>query len=260
MKNLLWRGSKYFRHLTTAKNTKGHGIHSPYLYRFTHNAIYEKHPFYVFPKIEDLRDNLYFDDRMVNIKEYGTGVDRQMMVREIAKTSLQGAKWGQLLFRIVNFTKALNVLELGTSLGVTTAYLASPRQDIKCVTIEGSEDIAKIAQESFDKLEIKNIDLKVGNIDDILQETLVEMGTLDVVYFDANHTYEATLNYFNQCLNYIHPNTVFIFDDIYWSKEMTQAWKKIRTHELVTSSINLYRVGILFFNKSFPKRTYKMKY
>ncbi len=260
MKDLFWQATKYIRHSTTAKNTKGHGIHSPYLYRFTHNAIYEKHPFYVFPKIEELRENLLFDNRIINIRDYGTGSNKEMRVKDIAKTSLQPAKWAQLLYRIVNFTKAENVLELGTSLGVTTSYLASPNKEIQCVSLEGSDEIAKIAKESFAKLDIKNIEVKVGNIDEILSPTLDEMGQLDVVYFDANHTYEATLNYFNQCLNYIHPNTVFIFDDIYWSKEMTKAWNSIRKHEKVTSSINLFKVGILFFNKSYPKRTYTMKY
>ena len=104
---------KYFSHLFDAKNTRGHGIHSPYLYRFTQNAIYEKNPFYVFPKIELLRENLKFDERKLFVKDYGTGTDRETRVLDIAKASLKSPKWAQLLYRVVNFTKAQQVLELG---------------------------------------------------------------------------------------------------------------------------------------------------
>ncbi len=249
---------RFIRHILDAKNTKGHGIHSPYLYRFTHNAIYEKNPFYVFSQIETLRENLYFDDRHIFIKDYGTGSDRETRVLDIAKSSLKKPKWAQLLYRVVNFTKAQNVLELGTSLGLSTAYMASVSKDINMVSLEGSEEIAKIAQENFEKLEVENVNLVVGNIDDTLAPTLKEMGRLDVVFFDANHRKEAVLKYFNQCLEYIHDGTVFIFDDIHWSKSMDQAWEEIKKNDKVTASMDLFELGIVFFNKNFSKKNYKM--
>ena len=251
--------NKYLKHFFKSKNTRGHGIHSPYLYRFTQNAIYEKNPFYVFPKIEVLRENLKFDERILSIKDYGTGVDREARVLDIAKTSLKSPKWAQLLYRIVNFTKAQHVLELGTSLGLTTAYMASVSSEISCVSLEGSEEIAKIARENFEKLEIDNIELVVGNIDQTLESQLEKSTKWDVVFFDANHRKEPVLNYFSQCLEHIHRDSVFIFDDIHWSAEMEEAWRAIRKNSRVTTTIDLFEVGIVFFNKSYPKKTYKMK-
>ena len=250
---------KYLRHLMDAKNTKGHGIHSPYLYRFTLNAIYEKNPFYIFPQIETLRKNLNFDDRKLAITDFGTGSNREARVRDVARLSLKRPKWAQLLFRIVNFTKARNVLELGTSLGLTTSYLASVHSDVRCISLEGSEDVAKIAKENFEKLEIKNVELIVGDIDKTLNQALASMPQLDVVFFDANHTKEATLNYFSRCLEHIHPDTVFVFDDIHWSKDMEKAWCEIRKHQSVTATIDLFEMGIVFFNKSYQKKRFKMR-
>ena len=250
---------KYFSHLFDAKNTKGHGIHSPYLYRFTQNAIYEKNPFYVFPKIEILRENLNFDDRILHIRDYGTGSDREARVFEIAKTSLKRPKWAQLLYRVVHFTKAQHVLELGTSLGLTTAYMAAVNSEIRCVSLEGSEEIAKIARENFEKLELDNIELVVGNIDETLELQLTKSDKLEVVFFDANHRKEPVMKYFLQCLEHIHPDSVFIFDDIHWSAEMEQTWRQIRKNSRVTTTIDLFEVGIVFFNKNYPKKTYKMK-
>ncbi len=250
---------RYIRHFFDAKNTKGHGIHSPYLYRFTQNAIYEKNPFYVFPKIELLRDNLIYDDRNLFVKDYGTGADRNARVLDIAKSSLKSPKWAQLLYRVVNFTKAQQVLELGTSLGLTAAYMASVNSEIKCETMEGSDEIAGIARENFDKLEIDNIEIVTGNIDDTLQPLLDKTEKLDVVFFDANHRREAVIRYFQQCIEHIHPDTVFIIDDIYWSADMEKAWNEIRKHNQVTTTIDLFEIGIVFFNKNYPKKTYKMK-
>lgn len=252
---LLYKG---IYHFFDSKNSRGHGIHSPYLYRFTQNAIYEKNPFYIFPKIETLRENLKYDDRILSVKDYGTGSDRQTRVLDIAKTSLKSRKWAQLLYRIVNFTKAQNVLELGSSLGLTTAYLASVKSDITCISLEGSEEIANIARENFEKLEINNVEIVVGNIDETLGEQLEKLKTLDVVFFDANHRQEPVLNYFQQCLEHIHHDSVFIFDDIHWSEEMERAWRIIRKHRKVTTTIDLFEVGIVFFNKNYPKKTYKM--
>ena len=250
---------KYFSHFFDAKNTRGHGIHSPYLYRFTQNAIYEKNPFYVFPKIELLRENLKFDERKLFVKDYGTGTDRETRVLDIAKASLKSPKWAQLLYRVVNFTKAQQVLELGTSLGLTAAYMAAVNSEINCVSMEGSDEIAGIARENFEKLEIENVDIIVGDIDEILEMHLAATDKLDVVFFDANHRSEAVMKYFNQCIEHIHPDSVFIFDDIYWSADMEKAWNEIRKDKRVTATIDLFEIGIVFFNKNFPKKTYKMK-
>ncbi|MFV0392248.1 MAG: O-methyltransferase [Paludibacteraceae bacterium] len=249
---------KYLVHLLNAKNTKGHGIHSPYLYRFTQNAIYEKNPFYIFPEIEALREHLYFDDRVLDLKDFGTGQDRETHVMDIAKKSLKKRKYGQLLYRIVHFLQAKQVLELGTSLGITTSYLASGNSDIRCVSMEGSEAIVKIARENFEKLQLENIELIVGNLDETLSPTLNTKGNWDVIFFDANHRKAPTLNYFLQCLEHIHRYSVFIFDDIHWSEDMEDAWNEIRKHESVTVCVDLFEIGIVFFNKDFPKKTFKM--
>lgn len=249
---------KYIRHLLKAKHTRGHGIHSPYLYRFTMNAIYEKNPFYLFSQIEALRESMKYDDRTILMEDFGTGENREIRVRDIAKKSLKRTRLAQMLFRVVNFTNAKNVLELGTSLGITTAYLASPSSDIKCISLEGSQAVAAIAGENFEKLEITNAKVKVGNIDVTLQQALEELGSVDVVFFDANHRKEPVLRYFSQCLEYIHPETVFIFDDIHWSADMEKAWCTIRNHEKVTAAFDLFESGIVFFSSNFPKKNYKM--
>ena len=116
---------KYYKHFISAKNTGGHGVHSPFMYQFTRYVLHEKHPFYIFDSIEKLRASLENDKRVLNITDFGTGINRTRSVSDIARKSLKSTRESQLLFRIAHYMKAVNILELGTSLGVTSTYLGS---------------------------------------------------------------------------------------------------------------------------------------
>ncbi|HET7732429.1 MAG TPA: class I SAM-dependent methyltransferase [Paludibacter sp.] len=204
--------------------------------------------------------NLKKDYRAINITDFGTGSDRTETISAIAYKSLKSAKYGQLLFRIIHYFRAQNVLELGTSLGITTSYLASVSSEIHCTSLEGCPEIAKIARENIDKLAIKNVEIVVGDINSTLANVLNQTNKLDFVFIDANHKSEAILRYFNLCLSKVHSNTVIVIDDIYWSSDMEKAWKVIKNHPQVMSTIDLFQLGIVFFNMDLNKKHYKMRY
>ena len=139
-------------------------------------------------------------------------------------------------------------MELGTSLGINTAYLAL-NKDTKVYSFEGDQKVAKLAAQHL--ASFNNCKLIRGNIDNTLVTFLADYEqALDLVYFDANHTYEATLRYFNLCLPHAHEHSIFILDDIYWSRGMTKAWKEIKKHPKVIASVDIFDAGILFFDPS----------
>ncbi|MDR3653802.1 MAG: class I SAM-dependent methyltransferase [Paludibacter sp.] len=251
---------KFLVHFFSARNTKGFGVHSPFVFQFTDFVLVDKSIFYVFPEIEAIRSNLRRDKRIINIKDFGTGHDRTRKVSEIAKCSIKSAKYGQLLYRIANYLKARDILELGTSLGLTTLYLASSSNKIQCVSLEGCPQTANLAKENFDKLGFENIKTVVGNIDDTLPDVINEMEKLDMVFIDANHRYESVIQYFDICLHKAHDNTVIIIDDIYWSADMEKAWERIKEYPKVKTTIDLFQFGIVFFNPDLYKKHYKMRY
>jgi len=250
---------KYCLHFLIAQNTRGFGVHSPFMYNFTRFVLYERHSFYAFEAIEKIRLILIKDKRVLNINDYGTGCDRKRSVADIAKKTLKSPKQAQLFYRFANYLKVRNILELGTSLGLTTSYLASSSIDIKCISLEGCPEIAQVAQNNFDKLGIKNITLITGNIDDTLAHVLIESEPLDLIFIDANHRKEAVLRYFEQCISKVHKDTILIVDDIYWSSDMEQAWHSIKMHSLVSSTIDIFHMGIVFFNSDLHKIHYKMR-
>ena len=251
---------KYIKFLTKARNTKGHGVHSPFVFDFLSNVIYTKNEFYVFNSIESIRKDLNQNHQELFIKDLGTGVDRKAMISNIARKSLQKRKYAQLFFRIIHQYRFQNILELGTSLGVTTAYLAANSGKTKCITLEGSPEIAAVARENFNKLNLNNIQIIEGNIDDTLTEALNLHEKVDFVLIDANHQSKAVLNYFELIIQHSSTNTILVIDDIYWSDDMEVAWETIKNHPKVTTTIDLFQLGIVFLKHDLHKKHYKLYY
>ncbi|HSI89857.1 MAG TPA: class I SAM-dependent methyltransferase [Adhaeribacter sp.] len=241
-----------------------HGIHSPFVFNLEQTVIRHKGMFHPFLLIEDLRSTLLEDDREITIKDFGAGSrtnpKRTRKVRGIARHSAKPKKYAQLLFRLVNHFAPETIFDLGTSLGLTTAYLASARRNATVYTFEGCPETAKIARENFGQLKLGNVQVIEGNLDETLSETLKKVEKVDLVFFDGNHRYEPTMRYFRQCLAKATEDSVFILDDIYWSPEMERAWKEISAMPEVTVSLDLFQIGIVFFRKSQKKEYFTIWY
>jgi predicted O-methyltransferase YrrM len=249
---------KYLYHIFTARNSKGFGIHSPFIFQFFQFVLLEKNPFYIFNRIEKERLKLLNDNSLINVVDFGTGINRTRKVSDIARKSLKPMKFGKLLFRMINYYKAKNILELGTSLGITSSYLASASSDLKLTTLEGCPETARIANETFRDLEITNVNVVIGNIDETLSKVLDNIGLLDFIFIDANHHSVPLLNYFEKCISNTKKNCIIVIDDIYWSEDMEMAWNKIKNHDRVMSTIDLFHIGIIFLNSDLSKKHYKL--
>lgn len=249
---------KYLLYLFKGK-TKQY-VHSPFVNQLIKDVIHDNRHFYSFDEIENLRKELLRNNQVINVKDFGAGSminsSKKRTIKDLAKNSAKSAKYGQLLFRLVNHFQPKNILELGTSLGISTLYQSLPVKNSKFVTLEGCPETAKIAKQNFEKFKLKNIELIVGNFDDTLPLMLNSFSQLYYVFFDGNHQREPTLNYFEQCLKLSHNDSLFIFDDIHWSDEMEDAWKTIQQHPKVTVTIDLFFVGLVFFRKESPKQNF----
>lgn len=232
-----------------------HSLHSPFLYDLYEKVI--KAEAGSFPDVENLRDKLLDDHREIEVTDLGAGSkhthNRNRMISEIARNSLSEEKFSSLYYRLAQYGKAKNIIELGTSLGINTLYLARTRE-AKVFTFEGSKSIADIAEISFEFGSAKNIELIRGNIDQTLYSNLSRMPKADLVFMDANHQYVPTKKYFEWLLMKIHHKSILILDDIHDNPGMERAWRELRQHDLVYVSIDLYRCGILFFDPSLNKQ------
>lgn len=258
--NLLFQIKSFLRYKLKARHRKGFGVHSPFVFHLLNYVIFEKLPFYAYAQIEQVRNKLLKDKTIVGLTDFGTGKKSKSSIADIAKNSLETPKFGQLLFRLVNFFQPQNILELGTSLGVSTMYLAKPSSTAKVVTMEGSKSLCDVAERNFKNAGIDNVEVVCGNIDEMLKDVVAKFPQLDFVYFDANHTREATLRYFEICLQKTHKETIFVFDDIHYSAEMECAWNEIKKRNDIRLSIDLYHFGLVFFNTDLPKQNYIVEF
>ena len=271
----------------------------------------EKKP--AFESIIQFRKALLNDYREIEVKDFGAGSkvfkSNKRKISAIAKNAGISKKRAILLNKLCSYLEIKSALELGTSVGISSAAMATGN-DLQLLTIEGCPQTAGVAKEYFEKFALKNIEVEIGSFEEKLSgqserekvgiqnlqqalqtnkdkpqtpnhkpqttdnqkpktETENETNlqpttdnpqpTTDLIFFDGNHQKEATLNYFNQLLPLAHNDSVFIFDDIHWSKGMEEAWEKIKKHPEVRVTIDSFYWGIVFFRKEQEKEHFTIR-
>ena len=248
---------KYFYYYLGASNGKGHGVHSPFVYDFIKTVLNDTRHNSGYDAIEELRRRLKQDITVLEVEDMGAGsvteATRQRRVADIAAQAAKPRKWGQLLFRIARHYQPGTILELGTSLGLSTAYLAKGAPVAEVWTVEGAGSVAAVARKNFESLGLNHIHSLVGGFDELLTAPVLsgEIGPIDMAFIDGNHRYEPTLRYFEILASRVSGSSVLVFDDIHWSKEMEEAWAAIRRDERVLLTIDLFFVGLVFFREEF---------
>lgn len=230
-------------------------MHSPFVFDFILNVLNNKSNYKAPQEIEQLRKQLLSDKRIIEIEDFGAGSrinsSKQRSVAQIAKSALKTKRLAQVLFRLAKHYQPQSIIELGTSLGITTAYFSKANSNAIVKTIEGGQQIAGVAKGNFHKLNCTNIQQLTGNFDDLLPLVIDQLLSIDLAYIDGNHRYEPTINYFYQFLPKIKAQTILVFDDIHWSEEMEQAWDEIKAHSSVQYTIDIFFLGFVFFRQEF---------
>lgn len=232
--------------------TKYH-IHSPFVYQFCEEVLDDDRDFYAFKDIETLRQLLKGDLTKIQITDYGAGSlisnSKERTIASLTKNSATYPAFCQIMFRLVHHFKPKTMIEMGTSLGISTLYQSRAALNAHLITLEGCPNVAHYASRNLQRMKTKNVSLLEGEFDKTLPLALKEFPQLDYVFFDGNHRKEPTIQYFNQCLKNAHENTVFVFDDNHWSEGMEEAWEAVKAHPRVTLTIDLFFCGIVFFRK-----------
>jgi predicted O-methyltransferase YrrM len=251
----LFQATSYVRYWLEAVNA--HSLHAPFLYDFhtkvlkpNNNSQQETY------SIESLRKEFLNDTTSFPFVEFGAGSKHTSgstrTIQNIARSSLSDKKFSQLYSRIIKHYGCNHVIELGTSLGINTLYLAAS-QPISVTTFEGEPFLATRAKELFKRMNTV-ITVIEGNIDETLPAYLKKHSHIDLAFLDANHRYEPTIRYAEQIMEHTSPAAILILDDIHQSKEMNAAWEELKRHSKVFSSVDLFRCGILFLKPSLNKQ------
>lgn len=245
------RLQQYLKHLVFAKSI--YSIHSPFLFQFVRECLDKNNHYYCFDDLDQIRKQVSKDATPLEYTNIGASSNtlhqHNIPVKKIIEVAVTPKKYSELYYRIINFLQARTILELGTSLGINTMYLARSTTG-RVITIEGQKSLHEWAVNLFQQNKMDNITAIHAYFDEVLPELIKQIAPIDVVFIDGNHTYRATKHYYSLLKTAMNQPSVMIIDDIHWSSEMTRAWKEIIHDESVNISIDLYRCGILIFNKN----------
>ena len=253
--------SSFFKFLLQSKGK--HSIHSPFVFNLVTQCFSAKIDSHKKQTFKNAQKWLQKNHSVITVNDFGEGSKvfktKNRKVSQIATIASITSKKAYLLIKLIEYLNCNHILEIGTSVGLSAAAMRIANYKANIQSLEGCEQTAAIAQNLFENCNLKPIEIIVGSFDKTLQNK-VENKQYDLIYFDGNHNKNATLSYFNQCLNSVHNNSVFIFDDIHWSKDMLECWNEIKSNHMVTLSINMYFWGIVFFRKEQVKQHFNIRF
>jgi predicted O-methyltransferase YrrM len=256
--------SKYMKYYLFSTHKRGHGIHSPFVFNLITKVFRNKiNPEVVF-NIEKIRQMMISDNRKINVTDYGSGSERMKSnlrkVSEIAKYSAVPRKYGILLAQLSEEFGKPDILELGTSLGFSTMYMAAGSPEVIVHTIEGCPETSEIAKSNFERSGLENIRMYTGSFDEILPEIKQQKIRPGLVFIDGDHRKEPVLNYFYKIADMSDIQSVIVIDDIYSSSEMGEAWEEIKKFKKVTLTVDICRMGLVFFREGITRSDFIVRY
>jgi len=257
-----FRAVSYLQYLASAKSIQY--IHSPFLFdlmRFVFDDASKKFP-REFLLLEEQRKKMLHNSTTVNYTDFGAGGDvareKTMVVKDIASLAVKQRKYSRFLYRLIQYQKSTEVIELGTSLGITTSYLSLACNKVH--TVEADENILSIAKNNWQQLSRNNIHSYCFDLNSSLSQLYGQLNTIDFLFIDANHRKEAMIRYVLQALPYIHQHSIIVLDDIYWSEETLQAWEILKKRKEVSLSFDIFQMGVLFFDCNLSKQHFTLRY
>ena len=253
---MLFHSWEYFLYFLLKEDQ--HSIHSPFFFK-----LYQSLTLFLRKNrkgnllIEEDRSAFLSSHQRIKRVDFGAGSrwDKGQMehVAHIAKRATTPVKFSLLYQFLCMSTPGQTVLDLGTSLGINTAYLASVTKG-RLYSFEGDPALVLLSRSHLNRF--NNIKYITGNLDETLTNALENLGRIDFVLVDANHRYQPTMDYFKKIAPKLHQNSIMVIADIHWSKGMRKAWDEIRSLPSVSSSIDFFECGVLFFNPQEVKNDY----
>jgi predicted O-methyltransferase YrrM len=251
----------YLNFLWNSKNE--HGVHSPFVFDLVTKCFYNKKNYPEYSILKDYRNSLLENKNTIEVTDFGAGSrvfkSNTRAINQIAKNAGISPKRAELLFRIVNYFQPENILEIGTSLGLATSALSLGNKNSKIITLEGCTNTMAIAKNQCQLQNLTNIEYVNTKFEDYFINYQLSTINYQLIYFDGNHSKKATLDYFELLLPSIINDSVWIFDDIHWSKDMEEAWEIIKNHPKVKVTIDIFQCGIVFFRTEQEKEHFVIR-
>lgn len=199
----------------------------------------------------------------VPVVDYGAGSKHpQTSVASIARSALKSTRHAAAIQRCADHVKAKHILELGTSLGLTTAYLA--QGDRQVTTLEGNPVVLEHARVQWKKLGLNNIQAVKGPFSKTLPELIVQWEKekhpgFELIFIDGHHYGPALMEYVHGLKPWIKKNGILICDDIHWSPDMEAAWIQIMADSHWRVAVDLFEWGFLTAHPDLSPQNFRIR-
>ena len=262
---MLHQIKSYLNFLWNSKNE--HGVHSPFVFNLVTKCFYDKKNYPEYSILKSYRKSLLENYETIEVTDFGAGSrvfkNNFRQISKIAQTAGISTKRAELLFRIVKYFQPNTILEIGTSLGLASSAISLGNKKAEITTLEGCTSTLNQCQL---QLQSRSFGTTFNNIECIntefssyLKNFQIPNSKFQLIYFDGNHSKQATLEYFELLLPTVTNETIWIFDDIHWSAEMEEAWETIKNNPKVTVTIDTFQWGFVFFRQEQPKEHFVIR-
>jgi predicted O-methyltransferase YrrM len=209
-------------------------------------------------KIELLRAGMEASTELIDTAlPNARGLERPAPLGDTCSRRSKKRSWGTFLLALARTLAPERALELGTGLGISTAYLGAGLQLTgggEAVTIEGAPALAERSARNLHAIGLHNTEVVPGMFAATLDDVLERIGPLGLAFIDGHHQEEPTLRYFDQISAHLNDPAVVVFDDIRWSEGMERAWSAILADRRVVVAIDLESVGVCVVGRSSESR------
>ncbi len=239
------------------KSKSIYNIHSPFVFEFVKDIIEDERNFYAFDLIKKIKYDLKQRQTTIKLNDLGAGslvsTTNERTIAEIVNNSVASQKKIQFLFKLCLKYQPETILELGTSLGLSSLVMQLANIRSTITTVEGDATIADIAHNIHTENNIHTIEIVNQPFDVFLKNKNTD-SKFKLILIDGNHAYSPTIKYFEILTHNIDNECIMIFDDINWSQDMRRAWDEIKSNKKVRLSIETFEYGIVFFNSDFKEK------
>ncbi len=255
---------KYLIHWLHSGRKNGFGIHSPYVYVLVRNVIYNKKREKVPSEIIEYHKSIRNSREKIVINDLGAGSritkSGQRSLASLARRSSVTYRQGALLYRLAKWYRPAELIEFGTGLGISTAYLAAGAGTVPFTSIEGSCGKHAFAVSHAEESGLKQVELIRGEFKNHFRGLVNKASDHLLVFIDGDHRYGPTIEKVKAILeNKKITEFILILDDIYWSKEMERCWNECRNDPGISISLDLFYFGILIKRPEMAKKHYMLK-
>jgi predicted O-methyltransferase YrrM len=238
---MTWRTCQYLKHLFYTRHRRGHGIHSPYLFEFVSRVLFNS---------EQLEPPAAIRKEHRKLRREYTFI----------RSSSVTPRYGFLLYRIAHWFNPEMIIELGTGMGISTAYLSAGSPEVPLHSIEGDKERAAFAAQLICRISPGPVSIHWGEMEGKLEDILPLIPQRFLAFIDGNHHFSPTISYVEKLLERAGDEALIVMDDIYWTRDMNRAWKEVVTWPEVRVNIDLFQMGILLLRKDLQKTGIKIKF